>query len=159
MWWLVTSGKLLVFQKETNIYVYSAMFDITPEIRSCIVTTQHPLTFNNNFNHSNLQQLQVLTTKLAPEWGVTRESIVFDCQDPTTEIAPAKGRCSGEYSLWLPRSRSLVFPQFRRTSSIKPYYPIINPFITSSKYIGINVVYYFPHFPFFLRWQSLLSVS
>ena len=72
MWWLVTLGKLLVFQKETYIYFYPPMFDITPETQSCTITTQQPLTFNNNSNHSNLQQPQVLTTEIAPEWGVTR---------------------------------------------------------------------------------------
>ena len=67
------------------------MFDITLETQSCIVTTQQPLIFNNNSNHSNLQQPQVLTTEIAPKWGVTRESTVFDCQDLTTEIAPERG--------------------------------------------------------------------
>jgi len=53
---------------EGNLYIYfnSAMSDITSVTQSCLVTTQQPLTFNNNFNHSNLQQPQVLTTEIAP---------------------------------------------------------------------------------------------
>ena len=119
------------------IYFYSAMFDITPVTQSCLVTTQQPLTFNNNFNHSNLQQPQVLTTEIAPEWGVTRESIVFDCLDPDPWCFPSLGehhrpnpttpssihssihQCTPESTLCNPTS---VFPTFfaDKLSSLDP---------------------------------------
>ena len=58
------------------------MFNITP-------VTQ---TFNNNFNHSNLQQPQDPPTKIAPKWGVPQESMVFDCLDPDPWCFPNVGK-------------------------------------------------------------------
>ena len=133
----MTLGKLLVFQKETYIYFNSAMSDITSVTQSCLVTTQQPLTFNNNFNHSNLQQPQVLTTEIAPDWGVTRESTVFDCLDPDPWCFPSLGehhrpnpttpssihssihQCTPESTLCNPTS---VFPTFfaDKLSSLDP---------------------------------------
>ena len=159
-------GQALVFQKETNIYFYPAMFDITPESQSCTVTTQQPLTFNNNSNCSNLQQLQVLTTEIALERGVTRESTVFDCLDPDPWCFPNPGEhhrpnpttpSSIQSSIHQSTSESTL----RNPTSVLSFFLCWQIFLFGSWWTWFNLVapdrWLYCKRPRWWRWCSVLS--